>query len=340
MNRIILAVVIGWGFFPGPYTAYAESEVKATPKVQVAEKLGETDAYIGPVYFPAFKAIPLNKSDNDCAAHLEELSNQKMSKYIDENGFDKEKGGFLRPNRGRKYSCRRDTDTGECLDIKRGLEGGSGIDVESGKDLSDKDKDGDITEPVPGKVTLGDGDDAEDYYDLADLSGDIDISSGYEKQGKILFSWGVRVEGILPDDCDHFKGDRIKGIAVWPVLCYTWRGTSEQDYGGGQVKTQLYIKGAKGTDSDAKDEDGYVAVGVPFEMTVPQAKPVNIVSYMPTPDPTLEGSYMLKPSDFAEGELPEKISYKLKWSNNTALRIKSPQGQRSLGYTFMPVTQE
>lgn len=344
MKRISLMFLCGGLFLGCVCAAYAESSVTATPKVQIAGKQGDTDdAYIGPVYFPDFKGTVYSRErDAPCVEDLQNFSNKKMyPDYINENGVGL--AVLLRsfpPKHGYKYCCKRDTVTGACNRIKKsGSEKGDckGIDMESGLDLADEDKDGNTSEDRPGKITVGE----DDYYDLADLSGEIKIEPGYKTQGKILFSWTVRVEGFNPEDVDHYTGEMVNGIAVWPVLCMPWLGTSHQDYSGGQVKTQLYVAGVKAEEGKEKDGEGYAAVGEPVEMTVPAPKDkVSVVSHMPPSDPTLTGSFLLKPEDFPDDKLPDVIYYKLKWSNHSAIRIMSPKGQRSLGYTLMPVTQE
>lgn len=345
MKRISLMFLCGGLFLGCVCAVYAESSVTATPKVQLVGKQGDTDdAYIGPVYFPDFEGtVYSRKRDELSAEYLKAVSNKKMYPlYINENGVGL--AVLLRsfpPKHGYKYCCKRDPVTGACNRIKKSESKSDdwgdckGIDMESGLDLADEDKDGNTSEDRPGKISVGD----DEYYDLAGLSGDINIDPGYETQGKILFSWTVRVEGFNPEDVDHYTGEMVNGIAVWPVLCMPWLGTSHQDYSGGQVKTQLYV--ADLAKDKEKDEEGYAAVGEPVEMTIPAPKDkVSVVSHMPPSDPTLTGSFLLKPSDFPDGKLPSVISYKLKWCNHSAIRISSPAGQRSLTLTLMPVTQE
>lgn len=306
MKRVILAAVIGCVSFGAGNSAYAESSVKATPLVKITQSEGDEDAYLGPVYFPNFYK---SSGESACGNYLKNtLSKQKMSKYIDdENGF---KGGSLK---NCKFCCEKD-EKGSCgKKVSCSSSRARGIDVESG-------------EGKTGKVTVGD----DDYYNLEDLSGKIEITPGYEESSKVLFSWTVRVEGSIPKDCDHKKGDTFRGISVWPVLCHPWHGTSHQDYEGGQVKTQLYIR--------VKGEDAYAAVGNPVEMTVPPTGKSK-VHVTTKSDPTLSGSYVVKPSDFG-GSLPNEIEYTLKWANHTALRLKSPKKQRNLVVMVMPLTQK
>ena len=317
MKRIILAAVMGGGLFlPGNFI-YAgstnESTVKAAPLVKISQVKGDTDDFIGPVYFPNFyKNTNVKSSESGCENYLTKIRNQKMyPDYIDKNGFNANKargttGAFLSA-KNCKHACTREAE-GSCAETS--CANGQGIDVESGSGKS-------------GKVTVDD----EDFYDLAGLKGEIEISPGYEKLGKILISWTVRVVGNIPKDCDHYTGTKVRGIAVWPVLCHPWHGISYQDYEGGQVKTRLYI---------SQDNKTYFAVGKTVEMTVPPL--VSKVKVGTGSDPTLTGSCMLSPDDFG-GELPKTIQYKLKWSNHTALRIKSPGKQRNLVVTLMPITK-
>lgn len=319
----VIGVLLGSAGIP-----FAQSSVKKTPLVKVAEHKGAGDAYIGPEFFPDFyKNTNYRGGEEGCLTTLANLSGQKMAGLVNKAGFLESSGGFLTMERCR-WSCYRGDITGKC-NVKDDCLG-KGIDIESGRENL--------------KTSVDD----DDYYDLEELDGEIEIGAGYEKTSKVLFSWSVRVEGQAPQDCDHFSGDLVTGISVWPVLCHPWRGTSYQNYEGGQVKTQLYILGAKaGAESkEYKDTEGYVAVGKPLEMTIPKVNMAMAQSdWTPPPppppsDPTLTGSYIVEPGSFPEGKLPAKISYKLKWSNHTALRIKSPGGQRSLIVTLLPITSD
>lgn len=315
MKRIILAVVIGCVVWAEGSFAYAESSVQAAPRVKIVESKGYDDASIGPVRFPDFyKFTNIKSSEQSCEDFLGTLSGTKMSDNLDDNGFLKTKGGFY-STKNCKKACKKDK-TGSCDKdelVSCGDSNARGIDVESG-------------EGKTGKVVVGD----DDYYDLEDLFGEIEVDPGYANMGKILFSWTVRVEGNIPEDCDHYNGVNLNGLSVWPVLCHPWHGKSYQEFAGGQVKTQLYVLGLK-----TKDE--YAAVGEPVEMTVPLIK--SKVTVGSGSDPTLTGSYVLTPGDFSSGEFPDTIKYRLKWANHTALRIKSPKKQRSLVATVMPLTQ-
>lgn len=321
MDRLLLigVMLLGWSGL-----AIAESVVNKTPLVRVAEHKGTGDAYIGPEYFPDFYEFA-GRAEESCKEKLTGMSKKKLSEDVStENGL---MNGHFFYSKNCRYSCHRD-DTGGCT-IRKDNCAGDGIDVESGKGKN--------------KVTVGEGDDwdfKDDYYDLDGLSGEVEISPGYETQGKILFSWIVRVEGFLPEDCDHYNGKKVSGISVWPVLCHPWHGTSRQNYDGGQVKVQLYVQDAVADtgNKEYKDDDGYVAVGEPVEMTVPLMK--SEVAVGSGSDPTLTGSYVVSADNFSLKQLPATVKYKIKWANHTAFRIMSPENQRSLVATLMPVTQE
>ncbi len=335
MKKFVLAVIAGIFLNVGRFV-WAESDVNASPMVKVMQHEGEDDAYLGPEYFPDFyKNTGYRSAEKSCADYLTNtISKEKLSAVVDkDNGL---KGGEFLSAKNCRYACPQDKTTGSC-DVKRdelvscGSGSARGIDVESGKGKN--------------KLTAGEGDDwdlKDDYYDLDGLSGSLEIDSGYKELGKALFTWTVRVEGNIPEDCDHAGGARIKGISVWPVLCHPWHGKSYQRYDGGQVKTQLYVKGVKETDADGeykpKDKEDYIAVGEPVEMTVPLIN--SKVTVGSGSDPTLTGSYVLIPGDFSSGAFPDKIEYKLKWANHTALRLKSPAEQRNLVVTLMPLTEE
>ena len=110
----------------------------------------------------------------------------------------------------------------------------------------------------------------------------------------------------------------------------SWHGTSRQNYDGGQVKVQLYVQDAVADtgNKEYKDDDGYVAVGEPVEMTVPLMK--SEVAVGSGSDPTLTGSYVVSADNFSLKQLPATVKYKIKWANHTAFRIMSPENQRSL----------
>ena len=326
MKKIVCGAVVVCVFFGMGDLARAKSEGNATPAAQIEEPEGESDSYLGPVYFPRFYG---SKGESKCVDNLEEWSKKKMSKYLDENGFLKSQGGFL-PSKNCKFACKQNA-SGSCgTKVACAASLARGIDVESGLDLADDDGDMDTSEERPGKVTVTNRDGEEDdYYDLKDLSGEVTVDSEFKKSTKVLFVWQVRVEGHVPLDCNHKSGVKIKGIAIWPELCHPWHGTSWQDYEGGQVKTQLYIK----------TEDGdYSAVGDPVELTVPPVGKSKI-KVVTVSDPTIFGSHIVVPDDFG-GELPSTIEYKLKWANATPLRIKSLKGQRRMTIKVMPLTEE
>lgn len=165
-----------------------------------------------------------------------------------------------------------------------------------------------------------------EYQFIPGLTGTISSPKDYRNITKILFTWTVRLEGskiIVP---------------VWPNICSPHHGTSYQEFPEGQLKTQLYIKGVDKTYPSGvyNSGDGYVPVGQIAEMTVPSAGTGSISN---PGDPTITGSYVLLPADFADEELPEGgVEFQVRWYNETSMKIKSPEKQRNLIATVFPVT--
>ena len=342
-KRIILIILIaGVSFFCCNDGYSEETKIKAESLMSVVEKVGKDDAYIGPMYFPDFyKFTNVPSSETATKDAIENLSNKKLSSKVNENGFLKTKGGFL-ASKNCDGACQR-TESGKCEKVA--CSGGEGIDVKGSiieMEGNDVTCDDDFFRDLPFKIKGS----SDDYYT-------VKITAGYEEVSKLLFSWSVRVEGYKPVDIDHGRGKKISGIAIWPVLAHPWHGTSYQDYTGGQVRVQLYIRDAEEDEAkrlsvvnpdgeDVEDSDGFMSVGVPIEMTVP---PVGsgTVKVGTGSDPTLIGSYVVTKDNFKDAsgsnKLPNKIRYKLKWANHTALRIKSPAKQRNIVVTKIPVTE-
>jgi len=198
-----------------------------------------------------------------------------------------------------------------------------------------------------GKIECG----KEDYSVLELNSNNkhsIDMPKGYRNIAKVLFTWTVRVEGYVPTDYKRSNGDKTRGIAVWPLLCHPWHGRIKQEFAGGQVSTQLYIKAtsSKATSSVVAknaDADGWAPLEPTADMTVPPADGVTIVDVYEPGDPTITGSRVVTKDDFepdADGNirLPETITFKLMWKNETSLVVKSLADQRNVVVTLMPVT--
>jgi hypothetical protein len=155
------------------------------------------------------------------------------------------------------------------------------------------------------------------------------IDSSYRKSAKILVTWTVRLEGasVL--------------YSVNPEFCTTWYGTVTEAFPKGKVKTALYVNGIK--------MGNEVALELPATST-------QIVTEAPAgggddwgggpngnvdTDPTLVGSYVLKASDFPNGQFPASIDLiEVRWKNETPMNIRSPKGMRSILINFLPVTKQ
>ena len=176
--------------------------------------------------------------------------------------------------------------------------------------------------------------DAEDDLDVDNpyqvvpgLKGDIAIPKGYLQTSKVLFTWTVRVIGYK------------KTLAVWPFLCHPHHGTSYQRFPAGQVKTRLYVKSGSSTNkvigADAND-DNYAALGQVAQLTIPS---VGTSSLSNPGDPTISGSYLLTKDNFEKGNLPLTIEYKVRWYNESSMRVMALKEQRNLVVMVIPVTE-
>ena len=164
-----------------------------------------------------------------------------------------------------------------------------------------------------GKIECG-----KEDYSVLELNSDnkhsIDMPKGYRNITKVLFTWTVRIEGYAPTDYKRFNG--------------------------GQVSTQLYMKGTSSVVAKNADTDGWAQLEPTADMTIP---PVDGVTVYEPSDPTITGSRVVTKDDFeldAKGKnrLPETITFKLMWKNETSLVVKSPAEQRNVVVTLMPVT--
>jgi len=156
------------------------------------------------------------------------------------------------------------------------------------------------------------------------LTKTVDIPERFRKSANVLVTWTVRVEAAPGG-----------AYVVKNALCTPWNGTSYQSFSGGPVKTHLFVNGA------AKGQD--------ISMTVPSlgASSVSITERDPPPpppvfwscDPTITGSYLIRPSDFASGEFPATLTLDVKWTNETNMIINTPTRMRNIVVTVMPVGQ-
>lgn len=166
--------------------------------------------------------------------------------------------------------------------------------------------------PICTVSELGDGTQVGECQDYTLIPGmekvGFEIPEAYRKTATVLVSWTIRVEGY-----------GTEGYVIWPQLCSSWHGTSEQSFPKDVVKTRLYVNG--------------ILLGQEAVMTIPAG---NSVSLTQVKDPTHTGSYLVTPDDFG-GELPATLDIQLKWINETSMNIVSPADMRSMLITLTPI---
>ena len=284
-----------------------EAVTNASKPLTVEEFIGDTDVYLAPTMFPEFKN-GTTKDNTSCLSYLKgTVSGKKRSDLVS--------GGKLSTgvssNKNCKYYSSFDDATGKYDKKSAGC----------------------------GKIECG-----KEDYSVLELNSDnmhsIDMPKGYRNITKVLFTWTVRIEGYAPTDYKRFNGDKTRGIAIWPLLCHPWHGSIRQEFNGGQVSTQLYMKGTSSVVAKNADTDGWAQLEPTADMTIP---PVDGVTVYEPSDPTITGSRVVTKDDFeldAKGKnrLPETITFKLMWKNETSLVVKSPAEQRNVVVTLMPVT--
>jgi len=166
--------------------------------------------------------------------------------------------------------------------------------------------------PICTKSKYGDGTQIGECPDYALIPGmekaSFAIPEAYRKTATVLVTWTIRVEGY-----------GTEGYVIWPQLCDSWHGTSEQSFPEDVVKTRLYVNNT--------------LLGQDAVMTIPAG---NSVTLTQVNDPTHTGSYLIKPGDFG-GELPATLDIELKWINETSMKIVSPAKMRSMLITLTPI---
>ncbi len=151
------------------------------------------------------------------------------------------------------------------------------------------------------------------------LEQNVSIPVEYLGTASVMVNWTVRVEGVSePLNPQDFCGR-------------TFGGTMRQSFPGGKVSTRLL------TIKDGKE----TVIGLPAEMTLPDS---GIVTTTSIADPTISGSYVIKPKDFCPGtnkdclnpKLPRTLNVKVYWSNDTCMKVQSRAGFRSMVITMVP----
>jgi hypothetical protein len=154
------------------------------------------------------------------------------------------------------------------------------------------------------------------YFPIPGLSLSVDIPEAYRKNGSILITWTLRIEGV---------SSRV------PVssLCSPWWGSVTETFKSAQVYSRAYISYDEGKTFNAEGQD--------LGMTIPGGLNIRDVTPPPPPprhDPTHSGSYLLEPPD--GGEFPSQIKVQIYWRNDTSMKIFSKANYRSLIVTLIP----
>ncbi|MDO8749109.1 MAG: hypothetical protein Q7J72_08370 [Candidatus Omnitrophota bacterium] len=322
MKRKIGVVAMMFVFLAIAALAFSESAVKVNPEATIGEFIGNTTVYLSPTKFPKFSN---GSSDNKrCARYLEFTMSSDPDTLPDRAYYINASGILPGYGRSEDKHCRYHNEfnetTGQYDCIKNG-----------------------ISAPEEcGSIDCGN----QEYVSLelnSNSVNSINIPAGYRNIAKVLFTWTVRVVGNRPNECSRNGGKELNGLAIWPLLCHPWHnGKITQDFSGGQVQTQLYIKGsgtiiAKNADSDSA---GWAPLDFIASMTVP-AGPPGVVNE--PGDPTITGSYIVTKDDFlnsitGKNTLPPIIYFKLMWHNDSPLVVESLANQRNVVAMLMPIT--
>jgi len=132
------------------------------------------------------------------------------------------------------------------------------------------------------------------------LTAPVNIDAKYRKTGRVLVTWTIRVVGYRPPAYDIWSSGR-GGLCGSRGM--SWHGTVNQFFGEGNAYSALYV-GSKQFKEIA--------------MTIPAGGSSKDVT---ASDPTHTGSVLLKPSDFVGNTLPARLTLRLKWRNDTSMRL-------------------
>lgn len=300
---------------------FSESTVKASPKVTIDEFSGKDDVYLEPIKFPVF-------SEGRCK------ENQSCSKWVEKNlsGMNRQEAADAG-----KLVLKNETVPGQYMMAKYGASdtrcyGAGEFNSKTGEyKKADKSTGG-------GWISLGNPE-----YTVLKLKGNeentVTIPPGYRSTAKAHFTWTVRVEGDVPKSYQCFKPKEVSGIQMRPLFCSARHSCSiKQDFSGGQVKIQLYIKGTETITVKGADSQGWAALSPITEMTLPARDAITLRTEMTPSDPTITGSRIVTGDDFSEGKLPETITFKLMWYNDSPVVARSLGRQRNLIAMLMPIT--
>lgn len=208
------------------------------------------------------------------------------------------------------------------------------------------------------------------WQQIDGLTQSVTVPSEYRNTAALMVTWTVRVEGLsqaINPGTDYIY-DPVSGTQI----CGWWHGTSIQSFPGGKVQTRLLVDGVQmpanfTADMTMPDGGGLEAVQEPncgnavldsgedcdptspahsICPPYPDGTPgpaCNTMSCLcksvttPITDPTITGSVVLKPSDFASGKFPEtEMQLNVQWNNDTCMTIRSKKNFRSMIVTLLP----
>ena len=320
MKRERLAVLVLSAFLVAAGSVGAESKVKASINLTLDQFIGSTHKYLEPTKFPIFSgSCSENKTCWDWLA--ETLSGMERSVAARGNHLINDY-----PEEPERYRTSHGSFDSRCS-------GAGAFDFSTGQ----YDKAG-----AGGWISLG-----NPGYSVLEFNGSEDnavsIPQEYRGVSKFLVTWKVRVEGVVPNGYECFSGSDVSGLHMRPLFCQASQACSiQEDFSGGQVMMQLYIKNGTNDGNAAKgaDDEGWAKLDPITTITIPAIKLTATTRNTPRPptDPTVTGSCMISKDEFEQGRLPAKVLLKLMWFNDSPVVAKSIANQRSLSAMLMPIT--
>ncbi|HOU36122.1 MAG TPA: hypothetical protein PK562_02505 [Candidatus Omnitrophota bacterium] len=156
--------------------------------------------------------------------------------------------------------------------------------------------------------------------DLFITLGADEINPKYRDTAKILVTWTMRIEGECPNwHIGHF-------------ICEPYNGSITFVCPAGNVKTRLRAE-YEWTDEKGK-HTGESKIGHDVIMEMPRTIQKSLQG-----DPTLTGTYVITREDFPNKKIPDKLTLRVYWENDTALYITSPAGMRNMIVNVIPFTK-
>lgn len=150
------------------------------------------------------------------------------------------------------------------------------------------------------------------WVNIPSLSTTVNVKPEYRSSATVMITWTMRVEG---------EAENINPWTENGGWCHPWHGTINESFAGGLVSSQLFV----GENSQE--------LGLPANLTLPDGGIVQSINIV---DPTILGSYVIKPTDFPGNVFPATFNVQIKWRNDTCMKVVSPEGFRSMVVTIVP----